>query len=91
MTGTLGGALEARGIKLHEGDLASEVEGDIELDNKVLVIKRIRVDYRLRVPDDARETAERVHGMHADYCPVARTIRDCVAITTELSFVDGLS
>jgi uncharacterized OsmC-like protein len=25
---------------------------------------------------------ERVHGFHADYCPVARSIRDAIAIST---------
>jgi uncharacterized OsmC-like protein len=37
---------------------------------------------------DKREVAERAHKLHADYCPVARTIRDCVAITTELEIED---
>jgi hypothetical protein len=32
--------------------------------------------------------AERVHGFHAEFCPVARTIRDCVAITTSLEMED---
>ena len=64
------------------------MEGEIEVDQKVLVIKRIHVNYRLRVPEDARETAERVHEFHAGFCPVARTIEGCVDISTELSFVD---
>jgi uncharacterized OsmC-like protein len=31
-----------------------------------------------------RAAIERVLGLHADRCPVARTIGDCVAITTSL-------
>ena len=31
---------------------------------------------------------ERVLGFHADFCPVARTIRDCVEITTTVEFED---
>jgi hypothetical protein len=27
---------------------------------------------------------ERVHGFHADKCPVARSIQDAITITTEL-------
>jgi len=50
----------------------------------VLVIKRIFVTYHLKLTDEHRETAERVHGFHADFCPVARTIRECVAIETRL-------
>jgi hypothetical protein len=32
--------------------------------------------------------AERVHGFHARFCPVARTIQDCVDITTSLEMED---
>ena len=49
-----------------------------------MVIKRIHVRYHLQIDPDKREVAERVLEFHADYCPVARTIRDCVAITTSL-------
>jgi uncharacterized OsmC-like protein len=50
----------------------------------VLVIRRIRVTYHLKLAPDQREMAERVHRFHADFCPVARTIRDCVEITTSM-------
>jgi uncharacterized OsmC-like protein len=52
----------------------------------VLVIRRIHVTYHLKVDPDKKETAERVHGFHADFCPVARTIKGCVDISTELQF-----
>lgn len=61
--------------------------GEIEKDGKVLIVRRIHVTYELDASADDRETAERVHGFHADYCPVARTISGSVAITTELTFV----
>jgi uncharacterized OsmC-like protein len=50
----------------------------------VLIIKRIHVTYHLKAAADQRETIERVHGFHADFCPVARTISGCVDITTSL-------
>ncbi|MFQ5613803.1 MAG: OsmC family protein [Anaerolineae bacterium] len=84
MTGTFGGALEARGIPAGEGLLTSQATGEIEKEGKVLVIRRIHVTYYLKAAPDQRETVERVHGFHADYCPVARTIRDCVQISTSL-------
>jgi len=62
--------------------------GEIEKDGKVLVIKRIHVSYHLKLAPEKREVAERTHGFHADYCPVARTIRDCVQITTTLEMED---
>ncbi len=40
--------------------------------------------YHLKAAAAQQETIERVHGFHADYCPVARTIRGCIEITTSL-------
>jgi uncharacterized OsmC-like protein len=68
--------------------LYSETRGEVEKDGKVLVIKRIHVTYHLKVGPDKREIAERVHGFHADFCPVARTIKGCVDISTELQMED---
>jgi uncharacterized OsmC-like protein len=52
------------------------------------VIKRIHVRYTLRgVIGEDREKVERVNGFHADYCPVARSIRDSIEITTEVDYV----
>jgi hypothetical protein len=42
----------------------------------------------LKLDKDKRETAEKVHGFHADFCPVARTIGGCVDISTELKMED---
>lgn len=53
-----------------------------------MVIRRIHVHYHLKTDPANRELVDRVHGFHADYCPVARTIRDCVDITTSLEFVE---
>jgi uncharacterized OsmC-like protein len=53
-----------------------------------MVIKRIHVAYALKLIPEQRETADKVHGFHMDYCPVARTIKDCVDITTELKMED---
>ena len=53
-----------------------------------MVIKRIHVTYHLKLNSEQRETAEKVHGFHADYCPVARTMKGCVDIKTELIMED---
>lgn len=50
----------------------------------MLVIRRIHVTYHLKAAADQRETAERVLGFHADFCPVAKTIGGCVEISTSL-------
>jgi len=66
----------------------AEARGEIEPEGKVLLIRRIHVNYTLKISPDQRETAERVHGFHAEYCPVARTIGGCVDITTSLQMED---
>ncbi len=60
--------------------------GEIEKEDGVLVIRRIHVRMNLRAPAADRETAERVHGVYRDSCPVYRTLKPAIAITTELIF-----
>jgi organic hydroperoxide reductase OsmC/OhrA len=66
--------------------LTSEALGEIEKNGNVLVVKRIHVTYHLKAEHSKRAAAERVHGFHAERCPVARSIDGCVAITTSLEF-----
>jgi uncharacterized OsmC-like protein len=56
----------------------------VELDGKVLVIKRIHVVYHLKAAPDVRETIERVHAMHKEFCPVYRSIGSAIEMTTEV-------
>ncbi len=42
----------------------------------------------LRAAPEHREIARRVHGFFADACPLYRSLRAAVAITTELVFVE---
>ena len=58
--------------------------GEVELEEKVLVLRRIHVRLELRVAPDQRETAERVHGFFANVCPLYRSLKSAIAITTEL-------
>ena len=51
------------------------------------MIKRITVRYRIAVPEDRRAEVERVHGFHARFCPVARSIGGAIAIDTRLELV----
>ena len=60
--------------------------GEVETEGKVLVLRRIHTKYKLKVPDDARQTVQRVLGMHADLCPVARSIKGAIQVTTEVEF-----
>jgi organic hydroperoxide reductase OsmC/OhrA len=53
----------------------------------VLVVKRIDVHYRLRIPADWHADAERVHGFHARFCPVARSLEGSIEVSTHLELV----
>ncbi len=59
--------------------------GEVEVEDRVLVIKRIHVTYTGLVFDvQDHEKVERVLRVHADGCPVARSIRDSIKVTTAL-------
>ena len=60
--------------------------GEIELEDNVLVIRRIHVRLRLKAAEAHRETINRVHGIFAERCPVHRSLKAAITMTTELSF-----
>jgi uncharacterized OsmC-like protein len=62
----------------------SEAVGEIELEDNVLVIRRIHVRLKLKAEESDRETATRVHGFFAEKCPVYRSLKAAIQITTEL-------
>jgi len=66
--------------------LVSEAVGEIELDDNVLVIRRIHVVLKLKAEETHRKTANRVYSFFADRCPVYRTLKPAISITTELAF-----
>ena len=82
MLGTFGGALEARQIDASGGKLTAEVTGEVETEEGVLVIRRIHVHMRLAATEHRRETIERVHGMYAMRCPLYRTLRGSIALSS---------
>jgi len=91
MTGTFGGALEARGIPAGEGYLESDTIGEIEKEGNVLVIKRINITYKLRVDpqllEEKRDAIERVMRVHPNSCPVYRSISGSIDVSATLDLV----
>ena len=65
-------------------NLRADTVGEIEVEGKVLVIKRIRQTFRLTADEGDRETIERVLRVYADSCPVARSVKGSIEITSEL-------
>jgi uncharacterized OsmC-like protein len=50
------------------------------------VIRRIHVVLKLKAMESHRDTANRVHGFFADKCPIYRTLKPAIVMTTELVF-----
>lgn len=67
----------------------AEGTGEVETEDGVLVLKRIHVVLRLDAAEEHRAAAERVHGIFHDRCPVYRSLKAAVAITTSLVFAPG--
>ena len=60
----------------------------METEDRVLVIRRIHVTYVLRATSAVRDIVDRVHRMHAMSCPLYRTLRTSIDITTEVRVED---
>ncbi len=53
----------------------------------MLVVKRITITFYLTADEEGRETIEHVLNVYADGCPVARSIKDSIEITSKLELV----
>jgi uncharacterized OsmC-like protein len=87
MVGTFGGALEARQINASGGRLTADVTGEIEAEEGVLVIRRIRVALRLVADPNRTEVIDRVHSLYAMKCPLFRTLHKAIALSSTVEIV----
>ena len=87
MLGTFGGALEALQIDASDGRLSGDVTGEVETEERVLVIRRIHVAMRLAAPEEIRGTVERVHGSYPMRCPLYRTLHKAIELTSSVELV----
>jgi uncharacterized OsmC-like protein len=58
--------------------------GEVETENRVLVVRRIRQTFHLTADEQDREKIERVLKVYEDGCPVARSIKNSIEISSEL-------
>jgi uncharacterized OsmC-like protein len=70
-------------------NLRADTVGEVELEGKVLVIKRVKQTFHLAANERDRETIERVLEVYADSCPVARSVKDSIEITSKLDLTTG--
>jgi uncharacterized OsmC-like protein len=87
MMGTFGGALEARQIDASNDKLTANVRGEVELEDGVLVIRRIHVTMRLAASEEKRSTIDRVHAIYAMNCPLYRTLHNAIQLTSSYELV----
>ena len=87
MLGTFGGALEVRHIDAGNGKLVADVTGEVEMEEGVLVIRRIHVAMQLVAPEESRDTVERVHGIYAMHCPLYRTLHQAIQLSSSYILV----
>ena len=71
-------------VTFDKNSLYADTAGEIEATNKVLVLKRIKQIFHLQADERERETIERVLKVYAGSCPIVRSIRDSIEITSEL-------
>jgi uncharacterized OsmC-like protein len=91
MMGTFGGALEARQIDASNGKLTADVTGEAEIEEGVLVIRRIHVAMRLVASEASRVTVERTHGLYAMHCPLYRTLHKAIQLSSSFELVSEAS
>jgi uncharacterized OsmC-like protein len=69
-----------RGVR-SAGNLAADVEGDIEEREGVMRITKIRIRYRFRILAETREKIDRVLGSYAEQCPAYQSVKGCIDCT----------
>ena len=72
-----------REIQLDPEDITADAEGYNEIVDRIPVLTRIHVRYRLRVPAEKRELVDRALERHVSKCPTARSLEGAVEVTWE--------
>jgi uncharacterized OsmC-like protein len=82
----LGGALEARGIVASGSQLTAVANGEVEVEEGVLVLRRIHVVFELKgTQPEQLAAAQRAHDVFKMKCPVYRSLYRAIDITTALN------
>jgi uncharacterized OsmC-like protein len=81
MTGTVAGALEARGVSADPTKLQVEAEGQIEDVDRKMILTGIKLHYTLKVPKDKRAAVERALEHHEGLCAASESVRRGITVT----------
>lgn len=71
------------------GAIRATARGDHEVRDRLPVLVRIHVAYRLVVPAGTRDTVERALERHAGRCPTAASLKGAVAVSWEAEVQEG--
>jgi uncharacterized OsmC-like protein len=83
MTGTVAGALEARGVRADAEKLQVAAEGKIEDVDGKMILTGIKLRYRLKVPADKRASVERALQHHEGLCAASESVRRGITVEWE--------
>jgi len=83
MTGTVAGALEARGVNADPDKLQVEAEGRIEEVDGKMILTGIKLRYHLKVPKDKRASVERALEHHEGLCAASESVRRGITVEWE--------
>ena len=88
MTGTVAGALEARGVSADPDNLQVEAEGHIENVDGKMILTGIKLHYRLKVPKEKRATVERALEHHEGLCAASESVRRGITVEWDSEIVE---
>jgi uncharacterized OsmC-like protein len=80
MTGTIAGALAARGVKAEGDKLQVEAEGRIEDVDGKMILTGIKLHYRLKIPKDKRAAVERALEHHEGMCAASESVKRGITV-----------
>ena len=80
MTGTVAGALEARGLSAAPDKLRVEAEGKIEEVDGKMILTQVSLRYRLKVPHGKLVSVEKALEHHDSFCAVSESIRRGIVV-----------
>ena len=78
-------------MPVDEGKVKAQARGEVENEDGVLVIKRIHVELSVSAPESHRATVERVHQVFANKCPVYRSLKAAIQISTSFQLESAAS
>jgi uncharacterized OsmC-like protein len=88
MTGTVAGALEARGVSATPDKLEVEAEGTIEEVDGKMILTGVKMHYRLKVPKEKRATVERALEHHEGLCAASESVRRGITVEWDSEIVE---